>query len=670
MKKLKSKSICNQILFAIVGLVVISNVFLGSLVMKIAGVALENNAIKIMKTVAKQAVVGIETHLSQSLGNLETLLLLPQFQEFGSSQKVIEDLLRNNTEAKKYKTMGIVTEEGTAYFVDGEKKDVTKELFYTRGMNGKSSVTMVRGDEHSKEITMIYAVPFTKSDGTKQILVAIDDGEEINNVASSIQFMESGYAYIVDSKGSIIAHPDEQMVLNRTNFIEENTPGYSELIKIQKDMVEGNSGAGRYDYEGEEKLIVYEPIYTQGWSIGIVVDGQEVLAVVDQVLLWGSIFLLGIIGITSLISLFIAKKIATPLVNMKNHIEVVAKGDFTKKVDVKYSQREDEVGKIGSALEYMTEAISDMFKETKEHVKAMKERADVSEQVSGDLNGSSGIIVEAINQIAVGTNQQSADIANIVEMLGEFNTQIDDMETLIQKVKVVSDHIKENADTSNEDLNELVDTLGDFSSQFNRFLDTIKTMNSSIGQVDHITTLINGIADQTNLLALNAAIEAARAGEAGKGFSVVAEEIRKLAEQSKGSSGHINQIIRDIYENMDHMVSESESINESFKLQKEVIEKTKESFYNISNNIETISTQIQEVNTVSKNIGTNKERILGSVEEISAVSEEVSSSTEEIVASVEELNQVSMVVATGSKEIKGSLEQVVSGMERFKTSDE
>lgn len=442
------------------------------------------------------------------------------------------------------------------------------------------------------------------------------------------------------------------------------------MIKIQKDMVEGNSGAGRYDYEGEEKLIVYEPIYTQGWSIGIVVDDQEVLAVVDQVLFWGSIFLLGIIGITSLISLFIAKKIATPLVNMKNHIEVVAKGDFTKKVDVKYSQREDEVGKIGSALEYMTEAISDMFKETKEHVKAMKERADVSEQVSGDLNGSSGIIVEAINQIAIGTNQQSADIANIVEMLGEFNTQIDDMETLIQKVKVVSDHIKENADTSNEDLNELVDTLGDFSSQFNRFLDTIKTMNSSIGQVNHITTLINGIADQTNLLALNAAIEAARAGEAGKGFSVVAEEIRKLAEQSKGSSGHINQIIRDIYENMNQMVSESESINESFKLQKEVIEKTKESFYNISNNIETISTQIQEVNVVSKNIGTNKERILSSVEEISAVSEEVSSSTEEIVASVEELNQVSIVVATGSKEIKRSLEQVVSGMERFKTSDE
>jgi len=162
----------------------------------------------------------------------------------------------------------------------------------------------------------------------------------------------------------------------------------------------------------------------------------------------------------------------------------------------------------------------------------------------------------------------------------------------------------------------------------------VNDLNMKSGQIVTIVEMITGIADQTNLLALNAAIEAARAGEAGKGFAVVADEVRKLAEESAGAALNISRLITDIQNGMATTVKQIERTGEIIKQQGSAVKESQEMFIQIENGAQNIDNAIQEVSAVLEEMLAGVDEVVREVEGISGASQESAAATQQITALV------------------------------------
>ena len=190
-------------------------------------------------------------------------------------------------------------------------------------------------------------------------------------------------------------------------------------------------------------------------------------------------------------------------------------------------------------------------------------------------------------------------------------------------------------------------------------------MNEKISSIGNITDTIQGISMQTEMLALNAAIEASRAGEAGKGFSVVAEEVRKLAEQSKKSVNEIGSIINNVSIECKNMIDSTKDINLQVVNQKDKIGGTVNSFNSIMCVLQEITPKIAELLKSSEEINIKKQKIICIIENVSAVAEEISASTEEVAATSQEFNDTVEEIKNVSDKILKSVSELNEKVDKF-----
>jgi len=178
--------------------------------------------------------------------------------------------------------------------------------------------------------------------------------------------------------------------------------------------------------------------------------------------------------------------------------------------------------------------------------------------------------------------------------------------------------------------------------------------------------MINSIAKQTDLLALNAAIEAARAGESGKGFAVLAEEIRKLSEQSNKFTLDISNIIEELTFKTGNAVEKMKQAGVVVEAQAKCVELTNNKFHGINNAIDKMKEVIDNINHSGREMDHKKEEIIGILENLSAISQENAAGTEEASASVEEQTASMEEIANAGKVLATLAEQMKESILRFK----
>jgi len=215
-------------------------------------------------------------------------------------------------------------------------------------------------------------------------------------------------------------------------------------------------------------------------------------------------------------------------------------------------------------------------------------------------------------------------------------------------------------------MHHLADSVNTTNTTFKSFETSITVLGQNIGQINEITNLIKSISDQTNLLALNAAIEAARAGEAGRGFSVVADEIRKLAEQSKHSSDDISILISNIYTQSAQMVITTQEVSKEFANQTGVIDTTLVSFNSIVDALNETLPRIGNINNSARNISDQKNDIVGKVEHIASISQETAATSEEISASTQEMHSSSEEVSAAATNLGIRTQEMMEQVNKFK----
>ncbi len=259
--------------------------------------------------------------------------------------------------------------------------------------------------------------------------------------------------------------------------------------------------------------------------------------------------------------------------------------------------------------------------------------------------------------MSAGNISQSNDLAKASDILSDFNKDMEELAVNVVNVQIKVMDSDKNADDGLETIKTLDSSLGDLEDALSISNSTVNDLVGKLESVNTITDSISQIASQTNLLALNAAIEAARAGDAGKGFSVVAGEVRKLAENSKIAVQNITKILEEIKVDILNTSSAMSSGNNALFSQKSTIKQTKDTFLTIKSELNESVNEIEKCIVNLTNSSEKKDIIISSIDDISSLSEENSSLSEEIVATMQSQDSTIQSINEGIINIENSFKE-------------
>ncbi|EQB90298.1 methyl-accepting chemotaxis protein [Clostridium punense] len=455
-----------------------------------------------------------------------------------------------------------------------------------------------------------------------------------------------------------------------TNVLKEGKRAVGTKVSSEVADVVINQGK---DFIGEaivvdtKYLAKYVPIKDkEGKVIGIWFTGVEKDSVNLKIknLMYKNI---GLTFITLIIAFLIIIIFANVInKNIKNILEVLrslASGDLSKKCSITSN---DEIGEIASDINIMTASMRELILEIKNKSEQLHNNSMTLASVSKEMSASSESVANAVQDVAQGTGMQALDLSDISGLFNNFGQALDQIVHSIKAIENNSTNINIRATESNTNMESLINSVNEMKSSFDSFKLKILNLGKDIKQINEISNVINGVANQTNLLALNAAIEAARAGESGKGFSVVADEIGKLAGQSRVSSESISVMVENISKETALIVDNTEIIGSKFNNQLEDINRVVNSFKIINTSIDEISQEIRGISSTSNNVSNEKEVIFEKVETSSSIAQEVSASSEEIAATAEEMSASSEEVAATADELSSMTSEMLDHANKFK----
>jgi len=361
------------------------------------------------------------------------------------------------------------------------------------------------------------------------------------------------------------------------------------------------------------------------------------------------------------ITIILTRLIVKPIKAVNKQIAEIAdgEGDLTKELTINTN---DELGELAQSFNKMVRSLRVLIQRV---VQSMDEVASSAEQLnasSDQTSKSTELLVSAIEQMASGSKIQSNQTEEGAKALENISASI---QTITENAFAISDLSSKAITTADEGMvyvgdtsNQMVlisDSVGDSNS-------AIESLNNRSKEIENIVVMITNITQQTNLLALNAAIEAARAGEHGRGFAVVADEVRKLAEESSDYSNKIAELIKEIQLDTQNVVGKMTQVKADVDEGNYKTAKTKENFTQIAIIMKEINEQVHNMSASSQHIAAGTEQVTASVTEIASIAkenaagtQEVSMSAEEQMASMEEISSS----ATALTELAEELQQLV-----------
>lgn len=459
---------------------------------------------------------------------------------------------------------------------------------------------------------------------------------QITNVVT--QILEANHSdnlvFLIDGDGDIVAHPSEG--LNPTEDGLTNISSLDSFDKLNSTIQNGSSSHSFNDYEGKSRYFYSYQIGGTTWKLVSGIDA----GVVDQAMVDSfigtliAVIVLLILSIT--LGILFSNSISRPILRLKDLSIQLANKDLQLSFNPADEKRKDEIGDLTYNFRIMADNFSEFISGVSGSAVTIERTSRSLEDKNSAISTISQEIANTVSELAKGAMNQAEDTGNGVNRTVDLAKIIENNHVLNENVDNSILNIKNNANEGKVVLNTLVNYSQENEQISKEIFEIVIATQESSRNINIASDMIAGIADQTNLLALNAAIEAARAGEAGKGFSVVAEEIRKLAEDSTESTKNIHDIVITLIERADYAVNKMNEAAEIVSRQRETVSETESKFTDILDAIGKAESSIKEVMASSTEVEEKKNDIIGILESLAAIAEENAASTEEVSASTEE----------------------------------
>lgn len=588
--------------------------------------------------IAKDAANIVKSYIQEKLGKLEVAAAIGDLDSTTyEEQKLVFEMLFGLEPA--FRQLFLLDHQGkelckisrlSKQAITKAMEDHKREVFES-SKSAKSYSSSVYIDDTTFEPMMIMAVSIHDFFGnTKGIIMAEVNLKFMWDLVGSLEIGKKGQAYVVDRMGNLIAARDVGRVLKGEN-----------LVQVEKVAQFLNNRGSRLASKAETMkgiddhtvVISYVPLVNPDWAVMVELPISEAYEPVRVTFVISLLILVFSFGLAVLVGSYISGRITKPLVHLRDATKTISAGNLNTRINI---ESENEIGELAYNFNQMVGSLGNLIVNTKQAIQLLLEQSAALRDGSNQSVQTSEAIAVAMQQISQGTSDQTIETEKTANQMTQLANEIDFVVSNANVVEKITSHAKELSLKSKEAINLLTQKATENEALAGMIAKNINEFIISMEKIQNVTGMISDITEQTNLLALNAAIEAARAGEAGRGFAIVAEEMNKLAGQSRDAARTINDMIVGIHDQTVASASSSDQAHLLVKEQMTSVLSARDAFDEIVGAMDGIIERNVDMISTIKKMNDYKEMTVNSIMTISSVSEETAASSEEVLASTEE----------------------------------